>query len=146
MLFKHYYRYKIGIRHISLIAIKYRCKEVMELRIKEVSERFNITTATLRYYEKMGLFEDVSRINGIREYEDKDIERLSLIITLKNTGLSIEAIAKFIELDKDGANTINQRIKMLKNERQKILDDIHEQQNNLYSLDCLIYQIKGNCQ
>lgn len=93
----------------------------------------------------MGLFEDVSRVNGIREYEDKDIERLSLIVTLKNTGLSIEAIAKFIELDKDGAGTINQRIKMLKNERQKILDNIHEQQNNLYSLDCLIYQIKENC-
>lgn len=116
-----------------------------ELRIKEVSECFNISSATLRYYEKMGLFEDVIRVNGIREYEERDIERLSLIITLKSAGLKIETMAKFIELEKSGEVTKKQKIKMLKNERQKLLDDIHDQQNKLYVLDCLIYQIKGTC-
>lgn len=48
------------------------------MRIKEISERFNIPAGTLRYYEKIGLFDDVKRVNGIREYEDKDIRDLGM--------------------------------------------------------------------
>lgn len=104
------------------------------MRIKEVSKRFNVSITALRYYEKVGLFEDVNRVNGIREYEDKDIERLSLILTLKNIGLSNETILKYIELNEQGAHT--------KLERQKLLDSIHNQQKNIDSLDYLIYQLK----
>ena len=110
--------------------------------IKEVSKRFNVSITALRYYEKVGLFEDVNRVNGIREYEDKDIERLSLILTLKNIGLSNETILKYIELNEQGAHTKKQQIQVLKLERQKLLDSIHNQQKNIDSLDYLIYQLK----
>ena len=112
------------------------------MRIKEVSKRFNVSITALRYYEKVGLFEDVNRVNGIREYEDKDIERLSLILTLKNIGLSNETILKYIELNEQGAHTKKQQIQVLKLERQKLLDSIHNQQKNIDSLDYLIYQLK----
>ena len=77
-----------------------------------------------------------------REYEDKDIERLSLILTLKNIGLSNETILKYIELNEQGAHTKKQQIQVLKLERQKLLDSIHNQQKNIDSLDYLIYQLK----
>ena len=112
------------------------------MRIKEVSKRFNVSITALRYYEKVGLFEDVNRVNGIREYEDKDIERLSLILTLKNIGLSNETILKYIELNEQGAHTKKQQIQVLKLERQKLLDSIHNQLKNIDSLDYLIYQLK----
>ena len=54
------------------------------MRIKEVSKRFNVSITALRYYEKVGLFEDVNRVNGIREYEDKDIERYRKLIERLN--------------------------------------------------------------
>ena len=101
------------------------------MRIKEVSKRFNVSITALRYYEKVGLFED-----------DKDIERLSLILTLKNIGLSNETILKYIELNEQGAHTKKQQIQVLKLERQKLLDSIHNQQKNIDSLDYLIYQLK----
>ena len=66
------------------------------MKIKEVSNKFNISMTTLRYYEKIGLFDDVKRVNGVREYEDKDIRYLSMIITLKKAGLSNDSILKYI--------------------------------------------------
>ena len=92
------------------------------MRIKEVSKRFNVSITALRYYEKVGLFEDVNRVNGIREYE---------------------AILKYIELNEQGAHTKKQQIQVLKLERQKLLDSIHNQQKNIDSLDYLIYQLKA---
>ena len=112
------------------------------MKIKEVSEKYNVPMTALRYYEKAGLFNQVKRINGIREYDDLDIERLSLILTLKNIGLSNETILKYIELNEQGAHTKKQQIQVLKLERQKLLDSIHNQQKNIDSLDYLIYQLK----
>lgn len=112
------------------------------MRIKEVSNKFNISINTLRYYEKIGLFDDVKRVNGVREYEDKDIRYLSMIINLKNTGLSNESILRYIELAKqDGISNI-ERIHILKQQRQKLLDEIHDKQKNLDCLDYLIYELK----
>lgn len=114
------------------------------MKIKEVSEKFNISMTTLRYYEKIGLFDDVKRVNGAREYEDKDIIYLSMIITLKNVGLSNDSILKYIELLKQGEITNIERIHILKQQRQKLLDEIHHKQKNLDCLDYLIYKIKNN--
>lgn len=112
------------------------------MKIKEVSDRFNISTITLRYYEKAGLFDDVKRVNGIREYEDKDIDGLSMIITLKNLGFDIESVLKFVELSKQGDTTIKERAVILKQQRCTLLDKIHEHQKNLDCLDYLIYKMK----
>ena len=59
------------------------------MKIKEVSEKYNVPMTALRYYEKAGLFNQVKRVNGIREYDDLDIERLSLILTLKKANIDV---------------------------------------------------------
>lgn len=91
------------------------------MKIKEVSEKFNISMTTLRYYEKIGLFDDVKRINGVREYEDKDIRHLSMIITLKDVGFSNDLILKYIELSKQGDISNRERIYILKQQREKTI-------------------------
>jgi MerR family transcriptional regulator, aldehyde-responsive regulator len=114
------------------------------MKIKEVSDMFNITMTKLRYYEKIGLFDDVKRVNGVREYEDKDIKLLSMIISLKNAGLSNDSIIKYMELSKQGNNANRERTNILKWQRPKLLDEIHEKQKNLDCLDYLIYELKNN--
>jgi Predicted transcriptional regulators len=114
------------------------------MKIKEVSDKFNIPMTKLRYYEKIGLFNDVEKVNGVREYEDKDIKYLSLILTLKNAGFSKEVILKYIELSKRGNISNIERINILKLQRQKLLDEIHHKQKNLDCLDYLIYDLKNN--
>lgn len=112
------------------------------MKIKEVSNKFNISITALRYYEKIGLFDDVKRVNGVREYEDKDIRHLSMIITLKNAGLSNDLILKYIKLSKHDDISHRERIHILKQQRQKLLDEIHHKQKNLDCLDYLIYKLK----
>ncbi|WP_026889774.1 MerR family transcriptional regulator [Clostridium beijerinckii] len=114
------------------------------MKIKEVSEKFNISITALRYYEKIGLLDDVKRVNGVREYEDKDIRHLSVIITLKNVGLSNDSILKYIELLNQGDIFNIEKIHILKEQRQKLLDEIHNNQKNLDCLDYLIYKMKNN--
>mgnify|MGYP002508108400 CR=1 FL=1 len=51
----------------------------MGLTIKEVSEKFNIPSETLRYYERVGVIPPVTRTaSGIRNYQEED---LVLLIT-----------------------------------------------------------------
>lgn len=114
------------------------------MKIKEVSHKFNISMTTLRYYEKIGLFNDVKMVNGVREYEDKDIRYLSIIITLKNAGVNNDSIVKYIELSKQGDISNAERIYILKQQRQKLLDEIHHNQKNLDCLDYLIYDLKND--
>ena len=43
------------------------------MTIKEVSERFGVSTDTLRYYERIGLIPPVARTSGgIRDYTESD--------------------------------------------------------------------------
>ena len=114
------------------------------MKIKEVSGTFNISIATLRYYEKIGLLDDVKRVNGVREYEEKDIRHLSMINTLKNVGLSNDLVLKYIELSKCGNISNIEITHILKQQRQKLLDEIHNKQKNLDCLDYLIYELKND--
>jgi transcriptional regulator, merR family len=47
--------------------------------IGQVSERFDLPVSTLRYYDKEGLFPDLTRTSGIRRFGERveaEIERL----------------------------------------------------------------------
>lgn len=114
------------------------------MKIKEVSDKFNISVSALRYYEKIGLFDDVKRVNGAREYEDKDIKHLSKIVTLKNAGLSNELILKYMQLSKQDESSNEEISFILKQQRQSLLDEIHHRQKNLDCLDYLLYDMKNS--
>ena len=67
--------------------------------IQDVSKKTGLSAHTLRYYEKEGLLVDVERTpGGFRQYSDADLESLNLICCLKNTGMSLQEITRFLEL------------------------------------------------
>ena len=71
--------------------------------IQDVSKKTGLSAHTLRYYEKEGLIPGVERSQGgFRQYTDEDLERLGLICCLKNTGMSIQEIAQFVQLTRKG--------------------------------------------
>lgn len=49
----------------------------------EVCKMFNVSKATLKSFENAGLFDDINVVDGDINYSDDDIERLSMIISLK---------------------------------------------------------------
>ena len=60
------------------------------MKIGEVSKELGIPSATLRYYEQIGLLEDIKKEHGIREYQEEDIERLNFIICMNNKVFRID--------------------------------------------------------
>ena len=83
------------------------------MKISEVSEKYNIPADTLRYYEKFGLIDNVSKISGVRNYSEEDCSRIEFIICMKHAGLSLEDIKTFINLNKEGDKTIPARLEIL---------------------------------
>ena len=102
------------------------------MKIAEVSQKFNLTTDTLRYYEKVGLIEPVKRSkSGVRDYTEKDLERIVFVKCMRQAGLSIESIQTYIELYKLGDSTLKNRLDILLNERDKIEATIFNLQGTL---------------
>ncbi len=100
--------------------------------IQDVSNKTGLSTHTLRYYEKEGLISDVERSQGgFRQYTDEDLERLGLIRCLKNTGMSIQEIARFVQLTHEGDHTLEERVKLLREHRERVLERMAEMQEHL---------------
>ena len=100
--------------------------------IQDVSNKTGLSTHTLRYYEKEGLISGVERSQGgFRQYTDGDLERLGLIRCLKNTGMSIQAIARFVQLTHEGDHTLEERVELLREHRERVLERMAEMQEHL---------------
>ena len=100
--------------------------------IQEVSERTGLSAHTLRFYEKEGLLPDVRRsASGIRQYSEEDMELIGGICCLKNTGMSLREIARFMQLAKEGDSTLRQRCALLEAHRDKVLARMAEMQSHL---------------
>ena len=100
--------------------------------IQDVSKKTGLTTHTLRYYEKEGLISGVERSQGgFRQYTDEDLERLGLICCLKNTGMSIQEIARFVQLTHEGDHTLEERVELLRAHREQVLARMAEMQKHL---------------
>ena len=100
--------------------------------IQDVSRKTGLSAHTLRYYEKEGLITGVERTpGGFRQYTDEDLEALGLICCLKNTGMSLQEIARFVDLTHQGEHTLRQRVDMLRKHRENVIERMQEMQRYL---------------
>ena len=100
--------------------------------IHEVCERTGLTAHTLRYYEKEKLLPNVSRsAGGFRQYSEEDMEALGMICCLKNTGMSLQDISRFMTLAREGDRTLRERCELLKRHRETVVKRMEEMQRYL---------------
>ena len=110
------------------------------MTISEVSEKYSLTTDTIRYYEKEGLIPRVPRTkNGIRDFDEETCSWIEFIKCMRNAGLEIETLKKYVTLFKQGKKTIRERKLLLEEQRNKLLE---KQKNINATLDRLNYKIK----
>ncbi|MGB4435370.1 MAG: MerR family transcriptional regulator [Defluviitoga tunisiensis] len=106
------------------------------MKISEVSEKFNISADTLRYYEKIGLIPPVNRdSSGVRNYTEEDCNWIEFILCMKNAGLPIKTLVKYVELFQQGDDTIEERKELLMKEREELSIKIENMKNTLDRLD-----------
>ena len=100
--------------------------------IRDVSQKTGLSSHTLRFYEKEGLLKNVGRSQGgFRQYTDEDLEALGLICCLKNTGMPLQEIARFVRLAHEGDYTLRERVELLKEHREKMIARMAEMQQYL---------------
>ena len=93
------------------------------MTIKEVSEKYGISDDTLRYYERIGMIPPVTRTaGGIRNYADKDQSWIELVLCMRNAGLPIEAIIEYVRLYQLGDSTFGERLQLLKEQREALIE------------------------
>ena len=70
-----------------------------QLQIGEVADLFNISTKTLRHYEKLGLLEAERTENGYRLFSAEHVLRIQRIRNLQMLGLSLRRIKSLLDRD-----------------------------------------------
>ncbi len=98
----------------------------MSYKIKEVAKMMGVTPSTLRYYDKEGLLPNVKRINGVRVFEDEDFKWLRVLNCLKNTNMPLKKIKAYVDLTKNGNDSLEERLKLIEEQEQNVLDQIEE--------------------
>ncbi|RED55954.1 MerR family transcriptional regulator [Cohnella lupini] len=93
--------------------------------IGEVSALFNIPESALRYYDKKGLLPLIERDDaGRRLFSERQMALLQAVVCFKNTHMPINSIRKYMEMIVEGAPTLERRLDMMREHKQRMLDEI----------------------
>jgi DNA-binding transcriptional MerR regulator len=111
------------------------------MNIKEVAQRTGVSIDNLRYYERIGLIPPIKRTkSGIRDFDERAIHWVELVLKFKKAGASLEAIMEYLNLANEGESTKEARRGIL----FEIKNNIEEQMQELQKcLDVIDYKIKN---
>lgn len=113
------------------------------LTIQQVAEATGLSVHTLRYYERIGLIHPINRAsNSHRRYSMDDVGWIEFLTKLRATGMSIQQMQRYADLQRQGDDTLPERVEMLRTLRDEAEARIEELQTHLglirYKID--LYQ------
>lgn len=114
------------------------------MTIKEVSEKYGISQDTLRYYERVGMLPEVPRTpGGIRNYGEAELSWVELALCMRAAGLPVEAMVEYVRLCQEGDATFADRLRLLRGQREKLLEQKRQIEATIGRLDYKIsrYQL-----
>jgi DNA-binding transcriptional MerR regulator len=107
-----------------------------KLTIQEVAKATGLTPHTLRYYERIGLIHPINREENTRRcYTADDVGWIDFLMKLRATGMSIKDMQRYAALQRQGDNTLPERVEMLKSLRDSVearLDELNEHLKLIY--------------
>jgi len=119
------------------------------LTIQQASEQTGVSAHTLRYYERIELLKPVKKSSsGHRKYSEDDLHWIHFLSLLRVTGMPIEQMKEYVQLERNGPQTNPQRLELLEQHRKDVLEEISLLKNNLKAIDMKIAVYKGeadNC-
>lgn len=116
---------------------------VENLTIQQVAEATGLSVHTLRYYERIGLIHPIDRAgNTHRRYTMDDVGWINFLMKLRATGMSIQQMQQYAELQRQGDASLPARVEMLralKDEAEAHIEQVQEHLNLIrYKID--LYQ------
>ena len=104
--------------------------------IKEMSDNFNLTSSALRYYEEIGLLENVEHLNGYhRKYDDSHVDRLNAIECFKKAGLPLKEIKRFFEYERNMQKKSQNILELMMEQKKKTEKEIKDLKAGLAHLE-----------
>ena len=102
------------------------------MTITEVSEKYDVSQDTLRYYERIGLIPRVNRNkSGFRNYTEEDCKWTEFVICMRSAGLPIEALIEYVNLFQQGDDTSEARKEILLEQRRLLIARMEIMQKTL---------------
>lgn len=96
---------------------------------------------TIRYYEEIGLIRADRRLNGYRDYSDKDVRRLHFVHRARDLGFSVEECRQLLSLYDDESRESSE-VKAL---AELKLREIENRIAELTSLKNSLHHLVRNC-
>ena len=104
--------------------------------VKDVATEMNISEHTLRFWAKEGLLPPVARDkNNVRNFSEQDLSWIFIIKGLRGGGVQLADIRKYVALCQVGDSTVQERYEIIKDAKQKTLNQIDELNHQLEKLN-----------
>ena len=114
----------------------------MAYTISQMAQRFGVEPHTLRFYEKEGIIQPERTPSGIRSYTEENVAQLEMAMCLKSTGMPLREIKKYFDLVEQGDSTLEERLRIFTDHRQRVLREIDELQRHLAKIEHKIDYLK----
>lgn len=111
------------------------------MKLEEFCSRYQINKERLARLEKEGFFDFVETMESKKDFQEKHINQIGFILNLENIGLSMEDIKRYLQLLEDKEKNRESLVAILKKQRCKVLNTVHAQQQLLYDIDYMVYDI-----
>lgn len=112
----------------------------MTYTIKQVAEKIGVSVPTLRYYDKEGLMPFIEKKeNGTRIFKDEDFRGLEIIQCMKNSGMPIKDIKRYMDMCMEGDNTLVDRLEVFLKRKEIVKKQIEELHNIMEIIDHKIW-------
>lgn len=110
------------------------------LSIQEVAERMDLSTHTLRYYERIGLIHPVERASsGHRRYSEDDLGWIDFLKKLRRTGMPVNEMKRYADLLWEGDRTVGARRELLEKHYKRMQAQVAELNE---ALSCIEWKIE----
>lgn len=104
--------------------------------IKEAADMMNVSEHTLRFWAKNGFIPDIIRDrNNIRLFSEHTLGWVKIVKCLRNVGVDLKSVKKYIDLCLVGDSTINERYEIILETKRKALEQMDDLKKQLELLD-----------
>lgn len=104
--------------------------------IKEVAAKVGESEHTIRFYCKEGLFPFLVRDrNNVRKFSEDDLEGVRIVLCLRDTGMPLSEIRRYMELCAQGQATLEERLEIIRQQKEKALKQMAEFQKKIGHLE-----------
>lgn len=114
------------------------------MTLEEASQRFCLSITRLRAYAGAGLL--AMPDSETQDYSEEQIRRAATLQDLQKAGFTMDDLKRYVQAAAEGAGGQETQVRMLRKQRNLLLDQVHEQQQCIDSLDYMIHRIKSTGQ